>query len=81
MLRHHMVPPPPLISKLGDDLLVEILIRGLLNPRLACRSKLVCKQWSSLISSPSFNRRFVSHRQSRSAGEPPLTPSFLPVPG
>ncbi|CAN0909726.1 hypothetical protein LINGRAHAP2_LOCUS25926 [Linum grandiflorum] len=49
------------ISKLGDDLLVEILIRSFPDPKSACRCKAVCKQWSSLISSPSFNRRFVSH--------------------
>ncbi|CAI0546823.1 unnamed protein product [Linum tenue] len=48
---------------MGDDLLVEILIRGLRNPRSACSSKLVCKRWSSLISGPRFNRRFVSHHR------------------
>ncbi|CAI0546782.1 unnamed protein product [Linum tenue] len=73
-------PPPPPISKLGDDLLVEILIRGLLNPRFACRSKLVCKQWSSLISSSCFNRRFVARHQSKEE-TPPSISGFLPVPG
>ncbi|CAL1386580.1 unnamed protein product [Linum trigynum] len=78
-------PPPPPISKLGDDLLIEILIRGLTDLRSACLSKPVCKQWNSLISSPAFNRRFVSHHE-----EPPLLLpshdpqsiilSFLPVP-
>ncbi|CAI0546803.1 unnamed protein product [Linum tenue] len=61
LANHHRLPPPTAINKLGDDLLVEILIRGLRNPRSACSSKLVCKRWSSLISSPRFNRRFVSH--------------------
>ncbi|CAI0546806.1 unnamed protein product [Linum tenue] len=60
LANHHRLPPTA-INKLGDDLLVEILIRGLRNPRSACSSKLVCKRWSSLISSPRFNRRFVSH--------------------
>ncbi|CAL1365916.1 unnamed protein product [Linum trigynum] len=60
-----------LISKLGDDLLLEVLIR-LPNPRYACRSKSVCKWWRSLISDPGFNRRFVSHHQSISEQQPPL---------
>ncbi|CAI0546820.1 unnamed protein product [Linum tenue] len=60
-LANQLQLPPTAINKLGDDLLVEILIRGLRNPRSACSSKLVCKRWSSLISSPRFNRRFVSH--------------------
>ncbi|CAI0403300.1 unnamed protein product [Linum tenue] len=56
---------PTKIVQLGDDLLVEILIR-LPNPRSACRCKAVCKEWKSLISHPiRFNRRFVSHHQSR----------------
>ncbi|CAI0546815.1 unnamed protein product [Linum tenue] len=59
------------INKLGDDLLVEILIRGLPNPRSACSSKLVCKRWSSLISGPRFNRRFVSHGRETN---PPMMP-------
>ncbi|CAL1363012.1 unnamed protein product [Linum trigynum] len=73
-----------MISKLGDDLLLEILIR-LPNPRSACRCKSVSKRWSFLISDPSFNRRFVSHHQ-----RPPLLlpsndpqsiiPTILPVP-
>ncbi|CAL1404712.1 unnamed protein product [Linum trigynum] len=82
-------PSPAAISKLGDDLLVEILIR-LPNPGSACRSKSVCKLWNSLVSDPSFNRRSVSRRQSINEQEPPLLlPSddpqsivlrFLPVP-
>ncbi|CAL1409662.1 unnamed protein product [Linum trigynum] len=60
LANQHQLPPPTTINKLGDDLLVEILIRGLPNPRSACSSKLVCKRWSSLISGPRFNRRFVS---------------------
>ncbi|CAI0546706.1 unnamed protein product [Linum tenue] len=51
-----------MIRKLGDDLLVEILIR-LPNPRSACSCKLVCRRWSSLISHHSFNRSFISHQQ------------------
>ncbi|CAL1409716.1 unnamed protein product [Linum trigynum] len=62
------IPP---ISKLGEDLLVEILIR-LPNPRFACQCKLVGKRWSSLISSPGFNRRFVSHRQTMNLTHPPM---------
>ncbi|CAL1409698.1 unnamed protein product [Linum trigynum] len=82
--------PCPSINKLGGDLLVEILIRSFPNPKLACRCKLVCKQWNSLISDPCFNRRYVSHHQSINGGEgePPLMFSysrdhvfrFLPVP-
>ncbi|CAL1365886.1 unnamed protein product [Linum trigynum] len=78
------------ISKLAEDLLQEILIRSFLNPRFACRSKLVCKRWNSLISSPSFNCRFVSHRQSINELQPPLVlssedqqsiiPGFVPMP-
>ncbi|CAI0464577.1 unnamed protein product [Linum tenue] len=82
--------PPHLnrLSKLGDDLLVEILIR-LPNPRSSCRCKAVCKPWRSLISDPSFNRRFIFHHQSRhqpaaslflSARDPESILSFLPVP-
>ncbi|CAI0469298.1 unnamed protein product [Linum tenue] len=52
------------ISKLVDDLLVEILIRSFPNPSSACRSQSVCKRWKAVISSPRFNRRFVSHHQS-----------------
>ncbi|CAI0546826.1 unnamed protein product [Linum tenue] len=52
-----------MISQLGDDLLVQILIR-LPDPRPACRCKSVCKRWNSLISTPSFNRRFVHHHRS-----------------
>ncbi|CAI0448058.1 unnamed protein product [Linum tenue] len=52
----------PPISKLGDDALIEILIR-LPNPRYACRCKCVCKRWRSLMSSPAFNRGFASHFQ------------------
>ncbi|CAN0905632.1 hypothetical protein LINGRAHAP2_LOCUS23781 [Linum grandiflorum] len=48
------------ISQLGEDLLVEILIRSFPDPKSACRCKAVCKRWSSLILSPCFNRRFVN---------------------
>ncbi|CAI0392712.1 unnamed protein product [Linum tenue] len=82
-------PPPALnlFSKLGDDLLVEILIR-LPNPRFSCRCKAVCKAWRCLISDPSFNRRFISHHQSRyepaalclPADDPQSILGFLPVP-
>ncbi|CAI0450089.1 unnamed protein product [Linum tenue] len=76
------------INKLGDDLLIEILIRSFPNPESACRRKLVCKRWSSLIlSDPTFNRRFVSHHRSRPPPPPSTTSfhhrqylSFLPVP-
>ncbi|CAI0453564.1 unnamed protein product [Linum tenue] len=83
--------PPSAISKLGDDLFVELLVR-LPDARSAFRCKSVCKRWSSLISSPSFRRRFVSHHQNQgdddSDYEPPLLPSddaqsilsFIPVP-
>ncbi|CAL1414698.1 unnamed protein product [Linum trigynum] len=79
----------PMINQLGEDLLLEILIR-LPNPRYACLSKAVCKRWRSLISNPSFNRRFVSHHQSISELRPPLLlpsddpesiiQSFVPAP-
>ncbi|CAI0452570.1 unnamed protein product [Linum tenue] len=52
------------ITNLEDDLLLEILIR-LPNPKHSCRCKSVCKRWTSMISSPYFNRHFVSHHQSR----------------
>ncbi|CAI0546482.1 unnamed protein product [Linum tenue] len=82
------------ISKLGDDLLEEILVRSFPHPRSACRSKSVCKRWNSLISRSRFNSRFVSHHRSRNEGQPPLLLlskddalplppsllSFLPVP-
>ncbi|CAI0398877.1 unnamed protein product [Linum tenue] len=69
--------PPMTMKKLGLDLLEDILIR-LPNPRSACRCKLVCKQWVSLISSPRFNRRFVSHHQSMNHHPPiPDDPSEL----
>ncbi|CAI0449908.1 unnamed protein product [Linum tenue] len=51
-----------MISKIGDDILLEILIR-LPNPRSACRCKTVCKRWRSVISDHRFNRSFVSHPQ------------------
>ncbi|CAI0414307.1 unnamed protein product [Linum tenue] len=73
-------PPPPAttIVQLGDDFLVEILIR-LPNPRSACRCKAVCKRWKSLISNPiRFNRRFVSHHQSRNRQPVLLLPSDDP---
>ncbi|CAL1397904.1 unnamed protein product [Linum trigynum] len=49
----------PLIARLGDDLLSEILIRTR-NPKCVCRCKAVCKWWKSLISTPSFTRRLIS---------------------
>ncbi|CAI0421060.1 unnamed protein product [Linum tenue] len=64
-------PPTPAISKLGDDLLTEILVRGFPNPRSACRSRAVCKQWRSLISDPCFGRRFLSYHQSMNTHPPP----------
>ncbi|CAI0397020.1 unnamed protein product [Linum tenue] len=77
------------ISKLGEDLLEEILIR-LPTPRSACRCKAVGKPWCSLISSPRFNRRFVSRRRSINELQPPLVlssedqqsiiPGFVPMP-
>ncbi|CAI0412387.1 unnamed protein product [Linum tenue] len=67
-----------LISKLGDDLLVEIMIR-LPNPRFACRCKLVCQRWRSVISRTRFNRRFVSHRLTMNPNDLKLMVlSFLP---
>ncbi|CAI0547758.1 unnamed protein product [Linum tenue] len=52
-----------MIGKLGDDLLVEILVRSFPDPKSAFRCKAVCKRWSSLILSPCFNRRMISHHQ------------------
>ncbi|CAI0423327.1 unnamed protein product [Linum tenue] len=80
-------PPLNLFGKLIDDLLVEILIR-LPNPRSSCRCKAVCKRWRSLISDPSFDRRFIPHHRSRyrpaalfvPAHDPLSILSFLPVP-
>ncbi|CAI0412582.1 unnamed protein product [Linum tenue] len=68
------------INKLGDDLLVEILIRSFPNPKPACRSKLVCKRWRSLIAHPViFNRRFVAHHKTSNEASsrhlPPQRPS------
>ncbi|CAN0853350.1 Putative F-box/kelch-repeat protein At1g15680 [Linum grandiflorum] len=68
--------PPMTISELGTDLLVEILIR-LPNPRSACQCKLVCKRWVSLISSPRFNRSFVSRHQTRNHPHMPANPYDL----
>ncbi|CAN0892640.1 hypothetical protein LINGRAHAP2_LOCUS17671 [Linum grandiflorum] len=69
-----------LISKLGEDLLVEILIR-LPNPKSSCRCKAVCKPWRSIISDPSFNRRFIAHHQMFiPSHDPQSILSFLPVP-
>ncbi|CAI0422730.1 unnamed protein product [Linum tenue] len=70
-----------MISKLRDDLLVEVLIR-VPEPSSRCRCKLVCKQWNSLLSDPYFVPRFDHHRNHI---ETPLLPSdtflsFLPVP-
>ncbi|CAL1387731.1 unnamed protein product [Linum trigynum] len=89
----HRVPNPPSpsssISKLGGDLLLEVVIR-VPDPRSAFRCKLVCKRWNSLISDPYFNRRFVSHHQRMNEGYPSLLIrsrdresvilSFLPLP-
>ncbi|CAI0406932.1 unnamed protein product [Linum tenue] len=61
MLNSEVANPEPVVAKLVDDVLVEILIR-LPNPRSACRCKPVCKRWNSLISTTQFNRRFVSLR-------------------
>ncbi|CAI0459289.1 unnamed protein product [Linum tenue] len=84
-------PPPSPITKLRtDDQLVEILIR-LPTPRTVCLCKAVCKRWNSLIFSPYFNRRFISHYQTIKDGPPLLLRSddhpktsavlsFLPVP-
>ncbi|CAI0444079.1 unnamed protein product [Linum tenue] len=63
--------PPSAISKLGDDLLVEILI-SLPNPRSAFLCKPVCKLWSSLIFDPSFSRRFVARYQSMNLNQSPF---------
>ncbi|CAI0400223.1 unnamed protein product [Linum tenue] len=60
------------ISKLGDDLVEEILIRNFPNLRSACRSKPVCKRWNSLISHARSNRRFMSNHRSNNDGQPPL---------
>ncbi|CAI0451262.1 unnamed protein product [Linum tenue] len=69
-------PPPTEISKLGDDLLVEILIR-LPSPRSACRCKPVCSRWRSLISSPCFNSHFLSHHQRLELPPMPTNPHEL----
>ncbi|CAL1410020.1 unnamed protein product [Linum trigynum] len=76
------------VDKLLDDLLIDILVR-LPNPRSVSRCKLVCKRWSLLLSSPGFNRRFVSDHWSRNQQPPLLLSSddresnilsFLPMP-
>ncbi|CAI0467046.1 unnamed protein product [Linum tenue] len=88
--RRRIRPPLPhhLFSELADDILVEILIR-LPNPRSSCRCKSVCKRWRSLIADPSFNRRFISHHQTKNQPASLFIPghdpeesilSFLPVP-
>ncbi|CAI0421033.1 unnamed protein product [Linum tenue] len=89
-LRSEVNPPTPAISKLGDDLLTEILVRGFPDPRSACRSRAVCKQWRSLISDPCFGRRFLSYHQSMNKHPPPkllhstdtksVSLSFIPWP-
>ncbi|CAI0412470.1 unnamed protein product [Linum tenue] len=57
---------------------MEILIR-LPDPRSACRCKIVCQLWRSVISDASFNRRFVSHRQIMTPGDlKSVVLSFLP---
>ncbi|CAI0431177.1 unnamed protein product [Linum tenue] len=53
--------PPGPISNLGDDLLLEILIR-LPSPSSAARCTPVCQRWRSLVSTPLFINRFVSIR-------------------
>ncbi|CAI0557209.1 unnamed protein product [Linum tenue] len=63
-------------GKLGDDVLVQILIR-LPDPRSASRCRCVCKRWSSLIFSPDFNRLFVPRHMSRNSSEPPRSASPL----
>ncbi|CAN0892206.1 hypothetical protein LINGRAHAP2_LOCUS17429, partial [Linum grandiflorum] len=76
-----------LMSKLGEDLLEEILIR-LPNPKSSCRCKAVCKPWKSIISDPSFNRRFIAHHRSKyqtpslfiPSHDPQSILSFLPIP-
>ncbi|CAL1362773.1 unnamed protein product [Linum trigynum] len=83
----HPVSSP--MRHLGDDLLLQILIR-VPELRSAFRCKSVCKRWNSLISDPYFSRRFSSHHKSMAScyGEPPLLPfndpestlSFIPVP-
>ncbi|CAL1409667.1 unnamed protein product [Linum trigynum] len=65
-----------MICQLGDDLLLQILIR-LPDPGFACRCKSVCKRWSSLISSLCFNRRFVYHHQSINQLPMPEDPNEL----
>ncbi|CAL1400349.1 unnamed protein product [Linum trigynum] len=80
-------PPLNLLSKLVNDLLIEILIR-LPNPRSSCQCKAVCKLWRSLITDPSFSLRFISHHQSRyqpaavflPSHKPQSILSFLPMP-
>ncbi|CAL1379750.1 unnamed protein product [Linum trigynum] len=67
-LRHRPPIRSDANSKLGADLLLEILIR-LPNPRSACRCKLVCRLWRSVISDASFNRRYVSHHQTTSPSD------------
>ncbi|CAL1359210.1 unnamed protein product [Linum trigynum] len=89
------VTPHSPISKLGDDVLAEVLIRAP-EPGSAWRCKAVCKRWNSLISDTHFVRRYVSHHQQSSSNqygggeleEPPLMSSnsgesilsFLPLP-
>ncbi|CAI0546623.1 unnamed protein product, partial [Linum tenue] len=76
------------ISKIGDDLLIELLIR-LPDTKSAFRSKPVCKQWNSLVSTPYFARRFVSRHIAGESGPialpapsniPDLVSTFLPLP-
>ncbi|CAI0449816.1 unnamed protein product [Linum tenue] len=67
LLRRKQLRSCSVIATLGDDLLGEILIR-LPNTKSAFRCKPVCRRWKSLISSPSFSRRFVSRH--RSTDEP-----------
>ncbi|CAN0846508.1 hypothetical protein LINGRAHAP2_LOCUS4489 [Linum grandiflorum] len=76
-----------MITKLGDDLLIEILVR-LPNPRIACRAKAVCKRWRSVISDPTFARLFLCHHESKkkAAAPPPMlllsadSLTFIPMP-
>ncbi|CAI0374865.1 unnamed protein product [Linum tenue] len=74
--RRRIRKPPPNLAMIGDDLLVEILIR-LPNHRFASGCKPVCKRWRSLISSPRFNRRFVSHHRINNQPTMPDNPDDL----
>ncbi|CAI0412391.1 unnamed protein product [Linum tenue] len=75
--RRRIISSDARINNLGDDLLVEILFR--LHPRIACRCKLVCQLWRSVISAASFNRLLVSRLQTMSPNDLKLMVlSFIP---